>query len=39
LDHLQRRHRVGKLEGDPNAIDGYYDNAQARAHVPSDPVK
>jgi ribulose-bisphosphate carboxylase large chain len=38
VDHLHAGTVVGKLEGDPNAIAGYYDTLRL-AHVASDPVK
>jgi ribulose-bisphosphate carboxylase large chain len=38
VDHLHAGTVVGKLEGDPNAIAGYYDTLRL-GHVPADPVK
>ncbi len=38
VDHLHAGTVVGKLEGDPHAIAGYYDTLRL-AHVPPDPVK
>jgi ribulose-bisphosphate carboxylase large chain len=38
VDHLHAGTVVGKLEGDPNAIAGYYDTLRL-AHVAPDPVK
>src|SRR3982075_1435596 len=38
VDHIHAGTVVGKLEGDPNAIAGYYDTLRGD-HVPADPVK
>jgi ribulose-bisphosphate carboxylase large chain len=38
VDHLHAGTVVGKLEGDPNAIAGYYDTLRL-AHMAPDPVK
>jgi len=38
VDHIHAGTVVGKLEGDPNAIAGYYDTVRL-AHVAPDPVK
>ena len=38
VDHIHAGTVVGKLEGDPNAIAGYYDTLRL-SHVPADPVK
>jgi ribulose-bisphosphate carboxylase large chain len=38
VDHIHAGTVVGKLEGDPNAIAGYYDTLRL-AHVAPDPVK
>src|ERR1700716_1021133 len=38
VDHIHAGPVVGKLEGDPNAIAGYYDTLRGD-HVPADPVK
>ena len=38
VDHLHAGTVVGKLEGDPNAVAGYYDTLRL-GYVPADPVK
>ena len=38
VDHIHAGTVVGKLEGDPNAIAGYYDSLRLNS-VPADPVK
>jgi ribulose-bisphosphate carboxylase large chain len=38
VDHIHAGTVVGKLEGDPNAIAGYYDTLRGD-HVPADPAK
>ncbi len=38
VDHIHAGTVVGKLEGDPNAIAGYYDTLRLN-HVGADPVK
>jgi ribulose-bisphosphate carboxylase large chain len=38
VDHIHSGTVVGKLEGDPNAIRGYYDTLRLN-HVDADPVK
>jgi ribulose-bisphosphate carboxylase large chain len=38
VDHIHAGTVVGKLEGDPNAIAGYYDTLRGD-HVAADPVK
>jgi ribulose-bisphosphate carboxylase large chain len=38
VDHLHAGTVVGKLEGDPNAVAGYYDTLRLD-HVSADPVK
>src|SRR6201986_2371523 len=38
VDHIHAGTVVGKLEGDPNAVAGYYDTLRLN-HVPADPVK
>jgi ribulose-bisphosphate carboxylase large chain len=38
VDHIHAGTVVGKLEGDPNAVAGYYDTLRLN-RVPADPVK
>ena len=38
VDHIHAGTVVGKLEGDPNAVAGYYDTLRLN-HVAADPVK
>jgi ribulose-bisphosphate carboxylase large chain len=38
VDHIHAGTVVGKLEGDPNMVAGYYDTLRLD-HVPADPVK
>jgi ribulose-bisphosphate carboxylase large chain len=38
VDHLHAGTVVGKLEGDPNAVTGYYDTLRLD-HITADPVK
>ena len=38
VDHIHAGTVVGKLEGDPHAIAGYYDTLRLN-HTPADPVK
>jgi len=38
VDHIHAGTVVGKLEGDPHAVAGYYDTLRLN-HVPADPVK
>jgi ribulose-bisphosphate carboxylase large chain len=38
VDHIHAGTVVGKLEGDPNAVAGYYDTLRLN-HVPANPVK
>ena len=38
VDHLHAGTVVGKLEGDPNAVVGYYDTLRLD-HITADPVK
>ncbi len=38
VDHIHAGTVVGKLEGDPNAVAGYYDTLRL-GYVPADPVK
>jgi ribulose-bisphosphate carboxylase large chain len=37
VDHIHAGTVVGKLEGDPNAVRGYYDTLRLN-HIPADPV-
>jgi ribulose-bisphosphate carboxylase large chain len=38
VDHIHAGTVVGKLEGDPNAVAGYYDTLRLN-HIAADPVK
>src|SRR5882672_3381542 len=38
VDHIHAGTVVGKLEGDPNMVAGYYDTLRLD-HIPADPVK